>query len=55
MSDLICVCGEPESEHYDEVNPPPSLGYGTDSTYTCKHHSRCGCEGFEAEQPGPPA
>jgi len=47
MSDPMCVCGEPKSEHYDEVDPPP---FPTDAVDVCMNRSSCGCEGFELEE-----
>ncbi len=46
-SDALCACGEPKDEHYDEVDPPPFLGYGIDAADVCRNRTICGCEGFE--------
>ena len=47
----ICYCGDPKDEHYDEVDPPPYLGYGVDAADICRNRATCGCEGFEEETP----
>lgn len=43
----MCLCGEPKSEHYDEVDPPL---FPTGAVDICGNRSWCGCEGFEEDE-----
>ena len=46
----MCECGEPEDEHYDEVDPPPNLGFVADAADICRNRAVCGCEGFVLDE-----